>query len=132
MTSIRMHRTLGLAVALLIAGCGANEGPQSTANVVHVPASAAEVAAYGNAQPLLQQHCLICHTEKPAMPGYRTAPAGVVLESAEELRRFAPRVLAVVELQQMPPLNITAMLDDDRNKLIAVIRTQWPEMSSKR
>ena len=115
-----------IAFALvLLAGCGANEEAPSTATVARPPASAAEVVAYGNAHALLQQHCLICHSDKPAMPGYTIAPAGVALETPEQLGRFAPRVLAVVELQMMPPLNMTSMTDADRGKLAAVIRMQW-------
>ena len=121
---IKAKMLLAFAVVLLI-GCGANEEAPSTATVAHPPASAAEVAAYGDAHALLQQHCLICHSEKPAMPGYAIAPAGVALETPEQLGRFAPRVLAVVELQMMPPLNMTSMTDADRHTLAAVIRTQW-------
>ena len=119
-------RTFVLAVAFSLVGCESKEGGSNTTVAAPQPASAAEVAAYESAKPLLQQNCLICHSTKPAMPGYRVAPAGVVLETPEQLRRFAPRVLAMVELQQMPPLNMTSMSSDDRRRLAATVRTQWP------
>ena len=91
-------------------------------------ASAAETAAYAKLQPLLARNCLMCHSEKPPMSQYRVAPAGVLLETPEQLRAFAPRVLAAVDTTHiMPPQNLTAMNDDDRKQLAAAIQAGWPK-----
>ena len=91
-------------------------------------ASAAETAAYAKLQPLLTRNCLMCHSAKPPMSQYHAAPAGVLLETPEQLRSFAPRVLAAVDTTHiMPPQNLTAMTDDDRKQLAAAIQAGWPK-----
>ena len=115
------NRSIQLAVVIFIAGCGAQAAAPP---VVDPSPSASQLAAYAAAEPLLQQHCLICHGDKPVMPGYRVAPAGVVLETPEQFARFAPRVVAVVELRQMPPLDMTSMSAQDRADLVAIIRAE--------
>ena len=93
---------------------------------MHTGALAADVvasdAAYAKAQPILQTHCLSCHSSKPAWPGYRVAPAGVLLETPEQLRQFAPRVLALVTNGAMPVNNLSHMSDTERAELTAIIR----------
>ena len=65
----------------------------------------------------------MCHSEKPWLTVYTTAPAGVVLETPAQLRRLAPRVLAVVSVtEQMPPLNMTGMSAAERTQLAELIR----------
>ena len=82
-----------------------------------------EAAAYAQAKPLLERHCLMCHSAKPSMTVYQTAPAGVVLETPEQLRRLAPRILVVVSVtEQMPPMNMTGMNAAERTQIAELIR----------
>ena len=82
-----------------------------------------DAAAYAQAKPLLERHCLMCHSEKPWLTVYTTAPAGVVLETPAQLRRLAPRVLTVVSVtEQMPPMNMTGMSAAERTQIAELIR----------
>lgn len=127
-----------MALAVLAAGCSPKQDAAQTSPVATTPAapveipgtpvaSAAETAAYAKLQPLLQRNCLMCHSAKPILPAYRVAPVGVVLETPEQMRALAPRVLAVVvTTHQMPPQNLIAMSDEDRQLLAAAIHEGWP------
>ena len=116
--------SLLLATALL-SGLSATAHSQEAAVA---PVSAQEQAAYAELQPVLQQRCVLCHSSQPAIPAYPNAPAGVVLETPEQLRQFAPRVRAVTATtHSMPPDNLTAMTDAERQQLDQILRATWPQ-----
>ena len=113
----------GFALAVLLSACS----PQSGDTKVSAPAiTAADTAAYAEIKPLLEQHCLMCHSEKPAITAYPNAPAGVALETPAQMRRFAPRVVALAAVTHtMPPVSVAAMTDEERKRLETVVRRQW-------
>ncbi|HEY7774925.1 MAG TPA: urate hydroxylase PuuD, partial [Kineobactrum sp.] len=51
----------------------------------------AELPAVDTAQVLAvaRVHCTVCHADKPTWPGFAAAPAGIVLETAADFRRYA-------------------------------------------
>jgi uncharacterized membrane protein len=64
------------------------------------------------------KHCIMCHTAKPTKPGFKEAPKGVMLETIDELRRYAVQIEAqAVRNKAMPPGNETGMTEEDRVKL---------------
>ncbi len=129
---------LCLGAAILTAACSAvRDAAQVPAAAIAqplaeltppAPASVAEAAAYAKLRPMLQRNCLMCHAQQPLIPAYRVAPVGVVLETPEQLRALAPRILAVVQTtRQMPPEKYISMSDEDSNLLAATLRDVWPE-----
>jgi uncharacterized membrane protein len=71
----------------------------------------------------VHRHCAMCHSENPSHTTLlgQPAPKGVVLESTEDIRRFAPRIIEmVVRTRIMPFGNETAMTEAERLKL-----AQW-------
>lgn len=116
-----------LMVTALLCGLPATAYSQEAAVA---PASAQEQAAYAELKPVLQQRCVICHSSQPAIPAYPHAPAGVMLETPEQLRQFAPRVRAVTATtHSMPPDNLTAITDAERQQLDQVLRATWPQVN---
>ena len=114
-----------LLAAALLSGLPAIAHSQEGAAT---PSSAQEQAAYAELQPVLQQRCVICHSSKPAIPAYPHAPAGVMLETPEQLRQFAPRVRAVTSsTHSMPPDNLTGITDAEREQLDKVLSATWPQ-----
>jgi uncharacterized membrane protein len=68
---------------------------------------------------MVRRHCAMCHSETPShtMLLGQPPPKGVVLESIEDVRRFAPRIMEmVVRKKSMPFGNETAMSEADRVK----------------
>jgi uncharacterized membrane protein len=78
--------------------------PEETAPAEPITdAEAVEIAA---------AHCQSCHVGS-------SAPLGVQLETAEQLRANADRIEAQLESNAMPPGNTTGMTDEERAQLIA-------------
>lgn len=68
---------------------------------------------------MVHRHCAMCHSENPShtMLLGQPPPKGVVLESIEDVRRFAPRIMEMVVRKKIMPFgNETAMTDMDRDK----------------
>jgi uncharacterized membrane protein len=68
---------------------------------------------------MVRRHCAMCHSENPShtMLLGQPPPKGVVLETIEDVRRFAPRIMEmVVHRKAMPFGNETAMTEADRAK----------------
>ena len=86
------------------------------------PIAASEAVAIANAR------CAACHAASPTHASFAEAPGGLILETAEQLRASAPRVLAQAVLTDAMPLgNETGMTPDERARLGAWIRGGMPE-----
>jgi len=79
-------------------------------------------------QPILQTHCAACHGTHPTNPAFASPPLGILLETPEEARAYAPRIKrAAVDSETMPLGNATGMTVEDRAKLGAWIEGGMPE-----
>ena len=64
---------------------------------------------------VIEERCTVCHSSTPTHPAFQTAPAGVILDTADEIKRNVPRIMAqAVQTQVMPLGNLTQMTDDER------------------
>jgi uncharacterized membrane protein len=76
---------------------------------------------------MVHRHCAMCHSENPShtMLLGQMAPKGVVLESIEDVRRFAPRIMEMVVRRKFMPFgNETGMTDADRDRFGAWLAAQ--------
>ena len=95
------------AVILAIAirpdeGGGASGGPVDEAGAVAI----------------VQQRCVPCHSENPTQEGFDAAPAGVVLDTREQIVDQADAVEEqAVRTKAMPLGNVTGMTDEERETL---------------
>jgi len=99
-----------LAIAWLSAA-----GPHETGSrAVAAPATFAAV------QDVILSRCSMCHAAEPVWAGISTAPKGVLLDTAEHIRRNA-RLINIwsVRSHAMPPGNITEMTSEERRLLAA-------------
>ena len=63
-------------------------------------------------------HCVSCHSQQPTHPAFKTAPKNIVLETIDDLRRYADLVdLHSVRTRTMPLGNLTGMTDEERARL---------------
>jgi uncharacterized membrane protein len=77
-------------------------------------------ASFELAQQIVQSRCAMCHATSPLWPGIAAPPQGVVLETADQVRRQAARIrLAAVSSRAMPPGNITRITREEREILAA-------------
>lgn len=84
----------------------------------HRPVADAAGAASVRIEQVVQivsLRCTPCHAENPSQPGFATAPKGVVLEGAQDVRTHALAIhQQTVATQAMPIANLTQMSEAER------------------
>ncbi len=97
-----------------------------------LPARATSAAAgpadWASVQPIFARHCVACHAEKPTSGLVSAPPLGVMLDSYDHARQFAPRVRRVaVDAEIMPLGNTIGMTRAERDALGRWIAAGAPE-----
>ncbi len=72
------------------------------------------------AEAILDQRCVPCHSHSPTQPGFNAPPNGIVLNSPAQLRAHLADVRKQLTLRTMPLGNVTGMTDQERARLL-----QW-------
>lgn len=67
---------------------------------------------------LAHTHCTSCHAITPTNPAFAAPPAGIVLETADQIRANKLKIIPAVQSGYMPLGNLTAMDDDERRRLL--------------
>lgn len=80
-------------------------------------------AGFAEVRVVVARRCAPCHSSAPTYSAFPTAPKGVLLDTPDQIRSAAPRMLAVaVESQTMPLGNLTGMTPGERELLGKWIR----------
>jgi len=67
---------------------------------------------------IVEQHCVSCHAVHPSNPAFKTAPAGVVLDSLASVRQHRTNIISQAVMSQAMPLgNATKMTPEERSAL---------------
>jgi uncharacterized membrane protein len=89
--------------------------------------AAGEPVAFAEAQAIVQSRCTTCHSASPTDDIWKSAPSGIVFDSAESIVRLAPRIKERVVLQKTMPLaNKTGITEAEREKL-----RRWVDQGAK-
>ena len=91
------------------------------------PRAAAQARRVSDAEVLgiVETHCGACHLQRPTHPAFKAPPKNVVLETADDLRRYASLIdLQTVRTRTMPLGNTTGMTDGERTRLGAWLAAQ--------
>ena len=84
---------------------------------------AARTVSIDRVQQIIVERCTVCHSARPTSPLFSAAPAGVVFDTAEEIRQQAARIQAQAVTSQIMPLgNITQMTPQERALLGTWVR----------
>ncbi|MCJ2376832.1 urate hydroxylase PuuD [Vibrio sp. ZSDZ34] len=71
--------------------------------------------AFEAVNAVIKERCVVCHSATPTHAAFQTAPGGVVLDTPQEIKINAPRIVAqTVTTKVMPLGNLTQMTDDER------------------
>ena len=74
---------------------------------------------------IIQMHCVACHAATPTHRGFKSPPAGLILDVRETVILAAERVMAQAVLSKAMPLgNATGMTDTERAELGTWLRRQ--------
>jgi len=112
----------GLAILVMTALVTAPRPPvtvKPAATVDTVDGVATTAPDIADITVIVQNRCAACHARAPTMAGFIAPPAGVILESAQDIHRHAARVFATVTTRSMPVGNLTAMPDAERRAIAA-------------
>jgi uncharacterized membrane protein len=86
--------------------------PDETGSAPAAPVDAERAVA------IVEQRCVPCHSEHPTQEGFDAAPAGVVLDTREQIREQADAIEEqAVRTKAMPLGNVTRMTDAEREAL---------------
>ena len=95
-----------LAVLAVLIAPRAPEAPQAGAD---------RAGQFTQVKAIVDQRCVSCHSARPTQPGFPSAPAGVMLDSPEQLTRHAAQIYQqTVQLKAMPLANLTHMTEAER------------------
>jgi uncharacterized membrane protein len=81
--------------------------------------SATATPQLADIQPLIEQHCVNCHAEKPSFTGFYAPPLGVLLETPEQIELQAQRIYQVVAVTRTMPLGNMQGMTEEQRHLIA-------------
>lgn len=91
-------------------------GKKVTAN--NAVAQASSEVSNERVVSLITTHCVSCHSRTPTDDIFKVAPLGVVLDTWEDIERFAPQVVRRTTVtKDMPFLNKTKMTDEERQEI---------------
>ena len=82
---------------------------------------------YAEARAVVNRRCIECHSEQPTNRAFPIAPKGVILDTAMQMKQYAPRIEARVAVERTMPLaNMSGMTDEERRVL-----GRWVEAGAK-
>lgn len=81
--------------------------------------SAVDAPAFAEVQTIVASRCVACHAARPTMDGFAAPPKGVVMETPQQIRRWAAAMRQQVQTEAMPPGNMTELTPEERAKLLA-------------
>jgi uncharacterized membrane protein len=83
------------------------------------PGGSAATISFSQVAPVVAQRCAPCHSQSPTEPGFSSPPAGVVLETPEQIAARADEIKTLVATKAMPAGNLTGMTSEERALVVA-------------
>ena len=87
---------------------------------------AGDAPAFAEVQTIVASRCVACHAARPTMEGFAAPPKGVMMETAQQIRRWAAAMRQQVQTEAMPPGNMTEITEEERGKLLAWVAAGAP------
>ena len=88
--------------------------------VVAAEAYAAEVSD-AEVMAIMQRHCVMCHAKKPTHPSFDAPPKTVSLETIDEVKAWAVKIVEQVVLDRNMPVGIDSGMTEVERAALA----QW-------
>ncbi|WP_261862796.1 hypothetical protein [Psychrobacter sp. JCM 18900] len=85
----------------------------ATAEAVPVSASADDAM-----MDVVHTRCSTCHAVQPTQQGFAAPPAGIILQTPEDLKIHKAKIVTAVQTGYMPLGNITQLTDAERQQLV--------------
>ncbi len=101
-------------VASAAVNADANANQSVTAEPLPVTA-AADTAMMA----MVHTRCTSCHAAQPTQQGFAAPPAGIILQTPEDMKIHKDKIITAVQSGYMPLGNLTQLTDDERQKILA-------------
>jgi uncharacterized membrane protein len=77
---------------------------------------------FAKVNSVIQERCTVCHSAQPSSPMFSAAPAGLMLDTPQQIQQQAAKIQAQAVASQIMPLgNITQMTQEERDLIGAWI-----------
>ena len=96
----------------------ATDTPVST-EAAQTESVALSVSADNAMMNVVHTRCSTCHAAQPTQQGFAAPPAGIILQTPEDLKIHQAKVVTAVQTGYMPLGNITQLTDTERQQLVA-------------
>ena len=117
-----IYATIAVLILATITYVAAEKGSASTAG------STSAAVSYAQVQPVLQKHCMACHSAKPSDPAFTAPPLGLALDTAAQANAAAAKIKAqAVDTEIMPLGNTTSITAEERELLGRWINAGAPQ-----
>lgn len=113
---------LVLAALLLVALAGWMAHSKTQ---VKVP-EGSDLVSDTEAMQIIVERCASCHAQNPSQAGFASAPAGVMLETVDQVLPQRLKLIEVTQSGYMPLGNMTQMSDNERQNVIAWLSAAEP------
>ncbi|WP_201601361.1 urate hydroxylase PuuD [Psychrobacter submarinus] len=80
---------------------------------------AVTVSANDAVMSVVQAKCATCHMAQPTQQGFNAPPAGIILQTPEDIKTHQAKVVTAVQTGYMPLGNITQLTDEERAQIVA-------------
>lgn len=67
---------------------------------------------------IMKERCASCHAASPTQAGFASPPAGVKLETLDQVNLLKPKLVEVINSNYMPLGNLTQMTEEERQQVI--------------
>jgi uncharacterized membrane protein len=105
-------RNTSVAAALVAAAlCVA--AAASAGEISDTPVSDADVMA------MMQKHCVMCHAKAPTHPGFDAPPKNVSLETIDEVKAWAVKIVEQVVLDRNMPVGLDSEMTEEERAALA-------------
>lgn len=105
-----------------VAAVGATVDPAAPAAVADATvATAVPVTASADDAILgvVQAKCSVCHMAQPTQAGFNAPPAGIIIQTADDMKLHKAKIVTAIQSSYMPLGNITKLTDEERAQLVA-------------
>ena len=107
-----------VGVVLVVANVVLLEAPEGLPQAAGPAAPAGPPVQLAEIVPIIQQHCLSCHSATPSDANFKKPPKGITFDTPEQIDRMAPQINRLaVRTRVMPLGNRTQMTMEERATL---------------
>ncbi|SNT70356.1 urate hydroxylase PuuD [Psychrobacter sp. LV10R520-6] len=92
--------------------------PAADANVTTAGAVPVAASADDAIMGIVHTRCSVCHAAQPTQAGFNAPPAGIIIQTPEDMKIHKAKIVTAVQTGYMPLGNITQLTDEERQQVL--------------